>query len=181
MGLFFENWVRQVEQAATTWPSWRRNLVVSIPLISFAWWVPAGWIEEHRRALGVTGWILILGYAFAIVLFSMAVAAGVRWWTARSSSVRADLSLGLGFCALAGVGYFVDGHVLVGLYEDFHLELFMGASLCVAFACWLFQRVLPQRFDYPKKVDLRHAGLFQCQARAALATSNSSPPRSAPR
>ena len=161
LGFLAEKWIGRVRSATERFDDFRRDFVLALPLILFSWWVPLSWVSEHSRALGIFGWALVAVYALATAAFWTGFSWGMRWISTRQATSPANLVLlcicWLGACA----GFWLDAHLLVGLYEDFHIGLFVGSTFLCALGSWFLLPRLPR--------PLREGGRFDVAVLAVLA------------
>lgn len=142
VGFFAQKWVDGIWSLTEKFDDWRRDFFLTLPLILFCWWVPFNWIHEHSRTLGRGGWALVVAYALVTATLCTGLSRGIRWLSGRPTS-PIHLVLLCTCWVLAAAGYWLDAHLLVGLYEDFHVGLFVGATFFCALGFWLLLPRLP--------------------------------------
>lgn len=143
-GFFALKWTDAVGRLTERVGARGADFLYPAPLLLFSLWVPLDWVKEHSRTLGVTGWVFVAVYALTCAALWSGFSRGMRWFSSQAPSFAVDLILA-GLCwGGAALGFWLDARLLVGLYEDFHLGLFVGATFLCALGFWFSLPRLPR-------------------------------------
>lgn len=118
---------------------WLRALLMCLPWAGLLAWIPTSWVEEHWVQLQGTGRAVAVGLYPAVLVVAWVGARVLDALSRQAGEPRFRWLFGavsLGALVLAGAFYWMDRHLYVGLYEDFHYGLAALGVNAVALGLW---------------------------------------------
>lgn len=143
-----------ISKRGARFEAWLRALLTCLPWAGLLAWIPSSWVAEHWAELQGVGRAVAVALYPAALLAAWVVARALDSLLRRGPEDRPRWlfrAVGAGALAMAAACYWMDRHLYVGLYDDFHSGL---AALCVNavfLALWSLGASWPRsepRFDH---------------------------------
>jgi len=126
---------------------WLRALFTCLPWAGLLAWIPSSWIAEHWADLGGVGRAVAVAVYPAALCLALVGARALDSLFRRAPEERRGWVfrvVGAGALAMAAGCYWMDRHLFVGLYEDFHYGLAALGVNAVFLGLWSLRTSAPR-------------------------------------